>query len=77
MNKERAKARNKLKDISSVSDFNSLLENLMLSDEEIKLMKMHYKDKKTLSYIADELGMSEANVKKKHSKILNKICSMH
>lgn len=57
MDKHNAKTRKKLKQISSVKDFESLIEQ-------------------TMAFIADELGMSEVTVKKKHSKMLMKIGKM-
>ena len=76
MNKDKAKTRNKLKQISSVRDFENLINSTMLSEEEKQILMLHYKDKKSLSYIADELGLSEISVKKKHSKILLTIGKM-
>lgn len=76
MNKKNAETRKKLKGIDSVRDFEDLLEQVMLSEEEKKMLRLHYKDKKTLACIADELGMSEANVKKMHHKALIKISKM-
>ena len=66
MDKENADTRKKLKGISSVDEFRSILERTMLSDEE----------KKSLTYIADELGMSEVTVKRKHRKMLMKLGSI-
>lgn len=48
----------------------------MLSEEEKKILWMHYKEKKTLQCIADEIGLSEIAVKKKHRKMLMKIGRM-
>lgn len=45
----------------------------MLSQEEKKILEMHYREGHTLSYIADEIGMSEISVKKKHARILMKV----
>lgn len=73
MDKENARTRKGLKSIGSVQDFESLLERTMLSEEEKNILRMHYHEQRTLSYIADNLGMSEASVKKKHKKILMKI----
>ena len=47
-----------------------------LSEEEKKLLWMHYKEKKTLQCIADEIGLSEIAIKKKHRKMLMKIGRM-
>ena len=75
MDKENAETRKKLKGISSVDEFRSILERTMLSEEK-KILLMHYKDKKSLTYIADELGMSEVTVKRKHRKMLMKLGSV-
>ena len=71
--KKKADAKCKLKQIINVNDFNELLDIAMISDEERKILWMIYKEKKSLSYIADNLGMSESSIKKKHSKLLMKI----
>lgn len=73
MDKKRAETRNKLKEITVVKDFEDVLSRIMLSEEEKRIMWLHYKEKKPMSYIADMLGMSEITVKKKHSKILMKV----
>lgn len=73
MDKKNAETRRKLKQIDSVKDFEDLMQKLMVSDEDKRIMWMHYKEKKTLSFIADELGMSESTVKKKHHDILMKV----
>lgn len=73
MNKENAETKNKLKNMESVNDFEELLNKLMASEEDKKILIMHYKDGKPLGYIADILGISESSVKKKHSKLLMKI----
>lgn len=76
MDKGNASTRKKLKQISSVRDFESLIEQTMLSEEEKQILWLHYKEQKTMAFIADELGMSEITVKKKHSKMLMKIGKM-
>lgn len=50
-----------------------MLENLMASEEDKTIIIMHYKEGKSLGYIADMLGMSESTVKNKHRKLLIKI----
>lgn len=72
-NKIKDKIRKKLKQIDSVEDFDRLLNNLMASEEDKKIIEMHYKQGKSLGYIADILGMSESSVKNKHRKLLIKI----
>lgn len=73
MDKANSETRKKLREITSVKDFENLLEQTMLSEEEKQILRMHYKEEKSLLYIADMLGMSETTIKKKHRKILMKI----
>lgn len=76
MDKKNARARKQLKQIGTVKDFEELLQALMLSEEEKQLLRLHYKEKKSLQYIADAMCMSEANVKKIHRKILSKVSEL-
>ena len=76
MDKKNAETRTKLKDISSVKEFSDFMEQTMLSEEEKKILWLHYKEKKTFLCIADEIGLSEIAVKKKHRKMLMKIGRM-
>lgn len=76
MDRENAKTRKKLKQIHSVRDFENLLEQTMLSEEDKLILRMHYKEQQTLGYISDTLGMSEITIKKKHKKILLKLGKM-
>lgn len=73
MDKENAETRKKLKDIGSIRDLEDLLEQSMLSEEEKNIIWMHYKEQKPLSCIADELGVSDATMFRKHAKALKKI----
>lgn len=73
MNKESMKTRNKLRDIGSVRDLESLINEVVLSEEEKQILMLHYREQKTLLYIADILGMSEATIKRKHKRLLLKI----
>lgn len=73
MDKKNAKVRKKLKQIESIRDFEGIVNQTMLSEEEKRILWLHYKEQKTMTYIADELGMSESNVKKKHRKLLMKV----
>ena len=76
MDKETAKERKGLKNIETIQDFEEVLSIIMLSNEEKEILRLHYRDNKTLAYIADEIGMSEANVKKIHRKMLLKISKL-
>lgn len=76
MNEKTAKAKRKLKSLYRVNDFNDLLDSLMLSEDERNILELKYHQNKTISYIADTLGMSESSVKKKHTKAMEKIAIM-
>ena len=73
MDKENAKTRRRLKQIETIEQFENILNKIMLFNEERMILTLHYKEQKSLTYIADELGMSEATVKRKHKKLLMKI----
>lgn len=73
MDKNTAKTRKKLKQMESIRDFEIVVSQTMLSEEEKHILWLHYKEQKTMTYIADVLGMSESNVKKKHRKLLMKV----
>ena len=51
MNEETRVAKDFVLNISSKSDFNDLLESILFTDEEKKIMKMIYVDGKEQSYI--------------------------
>lgn len=67
------KTRNKLKQIPTKMEFNSLLESIILNDKEKQLMHMFYVEQKDLDYIADVLGYTKAGVTKMHQRILKRI----
>ena len=67
------KTRNKLKQIPTKMEFNSLLESIILNDKEKQLMHMFYVEQKDLDYIADVLGYTKAGVAKMHQRILKRI----
>lgn len=58
MDKHNAKTRKKLKQISSVKDFESLMEQTMLSEEEKKILWLHYKEQKTMAFIGFLIGVA-------------------
>lgn len=68
--------RNKLKSIPKVATFMELLDSCTLSDEDKQIVKMYYLQNKSIGYIADILGYSESNIKKRHNKILNKLSKL-
>lgn len=73
MNPDKKEIKERLRNMRTISEFNEFLDKILISEEEKEIMRLIYKEKKTLTYVADTLGMSESSVKKKHSKILLKI----
>ena len=73
VDKERIETKKKLQQICSVEEFKQILDKTMLSEEERQILWLYYKDHKSLTYIADILGMSESAIKRKHKKLLMKI----
>lgn len=65
--------RKRLRNITSVAEFEKLLNSRMITDIDKKILKMHYVDNKPLSYIGDMLGYSESYVKKRHRYILRRL----
>ena len=65
--------RRKLQGIASISTFQDILKQTILSEEEKHLIVLHYLENKDFRYIADMLGYSETTIKRKHKKALNKI----
>lgn len=70
---EHIETRTKLKEIVEIQTFSDLLDRCILSEEDRRIMELHYLKDKDLRYIADLLGYSEATIKKRHRKILKKL----
>lgn len=73
MNEKNAKTRNKLKNIGTIKEFQRVVENAVLNEDEKAILDLHYKQGKSLNYVADILGMSEPTIKRKHKKLLMKL----
>jgi RNA polymerase sigma factor (sigma-70 family) len=65
--------RRKIKDIASVSSFNELIEAATLTDDDKRILKMHYLSGYDFRMIGDALGYSESTIKRRHKKALTKI----
>lgn len=65
--------KHKIQEISLVSDFENLLSLCTLSEEDKKIIRLHYIEGKDFRYIGDNLGYSERTIKAKHKKALCKI----
>ena len=68
--------KHKIKNINRKTDFNSLLEESMLSDVEKQMMNMYYVENKSINIIADELCYSPQGIIKMHKRILRRLESL-
>lgn len=73
MNEKNKKVRDKLKSISTYKTFYQILDGVILSDEEKKIIEMFYLENKSFDLIADEIGVSRATISRRHKKILDKL----
>lgn len=76
MASEHIKTRRKIENIDTITDFNDLINQLIISPEQKEMMRLHYVEDKNFNYIADVLGYSESSMKKWHTKILKKISKL-
>lgn len=70
---EHIETRNKLREIVEIQTFSDLLDRCIMSEEDRRIMELHYLQEKDLRYIADLLGYSEGTIKKRHRKVLKKL----
>lgn len=70
---EHIETRTKLKEIVEIQTFSDLLDRCILSEEDRRMMELHYLQDKDLRYIADLLGYSEGTIKKRHRKVLKRL----
>lgn len=63
----------KLQQICEVEEFEQILKQCILTEDERTILRLHYLEGKNLAYIGDVLGWSESTVKAKHRKILKKL----
>lgn len=54
-------------------EFETLIDRMMLSEQEEKMMRLYYIKHKTFNQIADELGYSEVGIARMHQRIIKKI----
>nr|DAM26818.1 MAG TPA: ECF sigma factor [Caudoviricetes sp.] len=73
---EHLETRKKLKDIPDLSRFDDLLERSTLTDEDKKILRLHYLKGKDFRYIGDLLGYAEVTMKKRHIKALSKLSKL-
>lgn len=70
---EHIETRKRLKEIVEIQAFSDLLDRCILSEEDRKLMDLHYLYDKDFRYIGDHLGYTEGAMKKRHKRILKKL----
>jgi DNA-directed RNA polymerase specialized sigma subunit len=68
--------KHKLNNICRISEFENLLADCNLSDEDKDILRLIYLKHKTISYIADMLGYSETTIKHKHENALKKLMNL-
>lgn len=73
MNERNKKVRSKLRSINTYKTFYQILDGVILSDEEKRILEMFYLEGKTLDVVSDELKLSTATISRRHKKILNKL----
>ena len=70
---EHISTRKKLTDIATVTEFNQILDLVVLTPQERRIMELHYLQGMSLMQIGFELNYAEITICKKHKKILQKI----
>lgn len=76
MNREQREIRKKLKNINTIEQFETMLNSILISDEERKILNLIYREQKPVAVVADEIGISERTLARKHARLLMKIGSM-
>lgn len=64
-----------IKSLSAKEELLNLLEQLLLTENEYKVLKEVYHDNNSLGFVADELGFSLQNVKIIHKSALLKVAN--
>lgn len=54
-------------------EFETLIDRMMLSEQEEQMMRLYYMKHKTFNEIADELSYSEVGIAKMHQRIIKKV----
>jgi len=70
---EHISTRKKLTDIATITEFKQILDLVVLTPQERRIMELHYLQGMSLMQIGFELGYAEITICKKHKKILQKI----
>lgn len=73
MNPTRKNKRKEIKSIKTISEYNEYIDSLKLTDEQKELMYYVFVNGYDYRLIADKLGVSEATIKSRMRKLLEKI----
>lgn len=76
MDDQRKQVRQFLADIPALDSYLDLMDKVKLTELERKVCDMKYLRGWTLIYIGEELGYSEAHIKRVHQKALRKLTKM-
>ena len=63
----------RLRRVTSIGEFERLLNSRMITDTDEKILRMIYIEGKPLAYIGDILGFYESYIKKRHQFILRRL----
>lgn len=73
MREDKKSKKNELKSLKTLSDYHDFIGNLLLTEEERKICDMVFVEGRTYLWIGEDLGLSESTVKRRVSKILDKL----
>ena len=73
MNHARKNKRKEIKSIKTISEYNEYIDSLKLTDDQKELMYYVFVKGYDYRLIADKLGVSEATIKSRMRKLLEKI----
>lgn len=76
MSSKHIEDRRKVKEIPSINTFNDLLEQSTLSEDDKKMLRLHYLEDKDFRYIGDMLGFSESTIKYRHKRAIKKLSAL-
>ncbi len=66
--------RYRLKNISSIPEYNALMSQIKLTDIERRVCDLHYLNGMSMMQIGDQLHYSESGIKHIHRRVLKKVC---
>lgn len=70
---EHIKAKHRLREISDIAAFRSLMDRCTLCDDDKTILSLIYLRGKSMDFVADDLGISYSTAKRYHARALKKI----